>query len=294
MTEAWIIKIDKNLCTCCGLCMEICISDVLKENEDIMGVSAPSRCILCGHCKAVCPENAIELRGLDPDEFEPAPEKTSLFSPDRLQTFFRSRRSLRKYKNRPVEKETIEKIIEAGRFAPTGGNRQPVEHVVVHTPKMMETVLEITVETLADMAVHVKKKYEQEKKNGTRLSVRSMREKFYADLWLKIKEQHEKGVDKLFYHAPVLIVSHVNSAMATTQGVDAGIASAHMVLMAEALGLGTCFCGFFVLVVEQNRKLKQMLKIPEKNRTHLSFMAGYPDVNFLRLTGRNRAKVTWL
>jgi nitroreductase len=159
---------------------------------------------------------------------------------------------------------------------------------------MMGTVLAVTVDTLAEMARHVKKKIDDTKKDFKRLSVRHMREQFYADLWLNIKQQYNNGTDRLFYHAPVLIASHVDPEMATTPGVDAGISSAHMVLMAESLDLGTCFCGFFVLAVEQNQKLKQMLQIPEKNRTQLSFMIGYPDVSFLRLTGRNSASVTWL
>lgn len=289
----WIIKIDKDLCICCGSCMDVCVGNVLEENSGTIKAYAPARCILCGHCKAVCPENAIEFQGLDSDEFSPLPEKNKIFSPDQLQTFFRSRRSIRKYKKRPVEKELIEKIIEAGRFAPTGGNRQPVEHAVVHTPDMMQKVLETTVETLAEMSVYVKRKYEKEKKSK-RLSVSGLREQYYADLWLKIKADLEKGVDSLFYHAPVLIASHVNPENATTPGVDAGIAGAHMTLMAEALGLGACFCGFFVLAVENNPDLKQVMKIPVKNRVQFSFMAGYPDVGFLRLTGRKPASVTWI
>lgn len=287
------IRIDNDLCICCGACMDVCVSNIFKENRGIMEVLAASRCIFCGHCKAVCPENAIELQGLDPDEFLPLPEKNKDFSPDQLQMFFRSRRSIRKYKKRAVEKKLIEKIIEAGRFAPTGGNRQPVEYVVVHTPDMMKKVLGKSVETLAEMSVHVKRKYENAEKSK-RLSARGLREQYYADLWLKIKADHEKGVDSLFYHAPVFIASHVNPEMATTPGVDAGIAGAHMTLMANALGLGTCFCGFFVLAVEYNHDLKQIMKIPGKNRTQFSFMAGYPDVEFLRLTGRKPAEVTWL
>jgi nitroreductase/NAD-dependent dihydropyrimidine dehydrogenase PreA subunit len=294
MANTQLITIDKNLCTCCGVCMDVCVSAVLGKNIDTMDALSPSRCILCGHCKAICPENAIVLRGLDPNEFEPLPEKNNLFTPDQLQTFFRSRRSIRKYKNTPVETDKLKKIIEAGRFAPTGGNRQPIEYVVVHTPKMMGTVLAVTVDTLAEMARHVKKKIDDTKKDLKRLSVRHMREQFYADLWLNIKQQYNNGTDRLFYHAPVLIASHVDPEMATTPGVDAGISSAHMVLMAESIGLGSCFCGFFVLAVEQNHKLKQILQIPEKNRTQLSFMIGYPDVSFLRLTGRNSASVTWL
>src|SRR5512140_3683168 len=41
------------------------------------------------------------------------------------------RRRIRKYKPGPVPKETLSKLIDAGRLAPTGNNEQPWEFVVV-------------------------------------------------------------------------------------------------------------------------------------------------------------------
>ena len=43
-----------------------------------------------------------------------------------------TRRSCRAYDpDRPVDRETLEKVVEAGRFAPSGMGRQPVHFVVV-------------------------------------------------------------------------------------------------------------------------------------------------------------------
>lgn len=41
------------------------------------------------------------------------------------------RRSCRAFENRQIERETLEQIIEAGRFAPSGMGRQPVHFVIV-------------------------------------------------------------------------------------------------------------------------------------------------------------------
>lgn len=46
---------------------------------------------------------------------------------------FRSRRSVRIFRGDPVEKDKLERIIQAGRFAPTGGHRQSLHYVVLHT-----------------------------------------------------------------------------------------------------------------------------------------------------------------
>lgn len=45
----------------------------------------------------------------------------------------KSRRSVRKYKNRPIEKEKIRKVLEAGRLAPSAHNSQPWKFYVVKT-----------------------------------------------------------------------------------------------------------------------------------------------------------------
>jgi nitroreductase len=47
----------------------------------------------------------------------------------------RTRRSIRKYKSEPVTRELVEKVLEAGRWATTGGNRQPWEFYVVTDAK---------------------------------------------------------------------------------------------------------------------------------------------------------------
>ena len=41
------------------------------------------------------------------------------------------RRSIRKFKPNPIPKEDLKKILDAGRLAPSGGNRQPWQFIVV-------------------------------------------------------------------------------------------------------------------------------------------------------------------
>jgi len=48
------------------------------------------------------------------------------------------RRSIRRYKKEPVSEEVRERILEAGRQAPSAGNRQPWHFIVVTDPKLKE------------------------------------------------------------------------------------------------------------------------------------------------------------
>ena len=53
----------------------------------------------------------------------------------------KTRRSVRDYLNTPLSEETIEKIIDAGRYAPTGLNLQPWRFVVVQNKEMLKKLL---------------------------------------------------------------------------------------------------------------------------------------------------------
>ena len=48
------------------------------------------------------------------------------------------RRSIRRYKPDPIQEETLNNILEAGRLAPTAGNRQPWHFIVVSDQKLKE------------------------------------------------------------------------------------------------------------------------------------------------------------
>src|SRR5919202_1697708 len=54
---------------------------------------------------------------------------------DRLK-FLRRLRAVREFLPEPIPRETIEEILEVGRWTSTGGNRQPTEVVVVQDPEV--------------------------------------------------------------------------------------------------------------------------------------------------------------
>lgn len=50
----------------------------------------------------------------------------------------RTRRSIRNYLDKPVEKDKLMRVLEAARLAPSAGNRQPWDFIVVTDPKIKE------------------------------------------------------------------------------------------------------------------------------------------------------------
>lgn len=288
-----IVSVDKDRCTLCGLCIPVCGRGVLVEGDETVRVTNPALCNLCGHCKAVCPEDAPRLPSLNEEEFSPAPSGDGLPKPDQLVSLFRSRRSTRIYQRRAVERETLEKVLQAGRFAPSGGNRQPLQYVVLQSPERIATVREIAISALGKRARRIQEEMERKRQGGVVLSMMDQALQTYADIWLSMLDLLKQGTDRLFYHAPAVVIGHGSPAIGTLE-VDAGLAAMQMVLMAEAIGLGTCLCHFLVFAIEESPELRQALQIPEDNKAVVSFMTGYPDVTFTRLVARNPLKVNWL
>ncbi|MCL4459716.1 MAG: ferredoxin family protein [Chloroflexi bacterium] len=54
-------KVNPELCTGCGICIEYCPEDVLRLEDGEVVLKYPEECWQCGVCKLECPEEAIEM-----------------------------------------------------------------------------------------------------------------------------------------------------------------------------------------------------------------------------------------
>lgn len=286
------ITIDKERCIECEACVDICVRSIYEATENGIVVNDPSRCIFCGHCVAMCPEDAIELPVVNMEEFEPAPEKDALPPAEQLMDLFRARRSVRSYLDRPVEREKIEMIIEAGRFAPTGGNLQPLRFSVVENAESLQKIKSLMGNMMLKQAEQGEKMLKGKIEKGEPLTPAEQVQHNYVSSMRNMVNSTESGKDRLLWGAPVMI-SVYTPAGVQDSGINAGLAGMQMSLVAEALGLGNCFIGFVVGAANAVPEIKQLMKIPVDSRVFLSLILGYTDLEFLRVVSRKPARITW-
>ena len=150
-----------------------------------------------------------------------------------------SRQSVRAFDpDRSVEKEKIERIIEIARLAPSACNAQPWSFVVVDDPELKNKVADATSSRVLGMNHFTK----------------------------------QAPVHLLLVEEKVNISSGIGGWIKKKDfaQMDLGIVAAHIVLAAEAEGLGTCIVGWF-----DEDKVKDLLHIPASKRVWLDIVIGY-------------------
>ena len=144
---------DADLCKRCGLCTMACGRAVIRQEAKgtIPQVVALERCMACGHCVAVCPQGAISHSEYPDGAVNPI---RSEYVPtyDQVLELVRSRRSKRAFRDRTVERDVIEKVLEAARFAPSEHNTQTTEFVVIQDKAMIREIAKLTTEYYATLA----------------------------------------------------------------------------------------------------------------------------------------------
>ena len=152
-----------------------------------------------------------------------------------------ARRSIRKYKDMPVEKEKLETIVECGINAPSGMNKQPWEVRVVDSHEYINGVTELFKKANPKMA-------------------------------------EDPNFKNMFRNAPVVIF--VASPANGSGQLDCGLLGENMALAARSLDLGTCFLGgpiAFLLNNEEAKPYLDKLEISEDYKLLYALGVGYPD-----------------
>lgn len=270
-----LLKIDENKCKKDGFCVSECSAAVIRFNNAGIPEILPAeeaRCMDCGHCVAVCPHDALRHARI-PEAGSPAIQPSLVINDAQAEQFLRSRRSVRRFQEKPVEKEKIQRLIEIARYAPTAGNGQPVEWIVISDSMLLKRIGSLTIEWIRELM-----------KNPQAVA---------AAPYLPVAvAAWDAGHDSVLRGAPSLVTAIAPSYAGLGQ-VDLLLALSYLDVFAQTTGLGTCWAGLAAGAMQNSAAVREAVGVPE-NYTHFyPIMLGYPAVRFYRVPERKPPKITF-
>ncbi len=151
----------------------------------------------------------------------------------------RTRRSVRKFADRPVEREKLIACVEAARHAPSAENVQPWRFVIVDDPELKS----------------------------------KLAEEAFSGIYRPTRWAAKAPVLVVILAKLDLLANRLGAQVQGTNYylIDVGIAGEHFVLQAHELGLGTCWIGWF-----HEKKARKVLGIPRSYRLVCFLAVGYP------------------
>ncbi|MFP4248401.1 MAG: nitroreductase family protein [Armatimonadota bacterium] len=286
-------EVDPDVCARCGKCMKTCSLDVLEMGPNGPEATGAAPCFRCGHCVAVCPTHAISHPGMNPDHFRELLSDEESVTPDLLFDLLRKRRSVRNYTDEQVTESEIMQLIEAAVQAPSGLNAQSWCFTIIQDP---EHLAHIGRRIRAIYHVLLRMLESRVSKFMLRLQVGQEAVEVLEEarpLLEGIVDVDRTGTDRLFWGAPTLVIVHSPDEDPT------GVESAHyavgnFMLMATAMGLGTCLIGFLTAVAEQDARVRELIALPEDHSLGAALVVGHPDVEFLRSVDKRAAEIEFI
>jgi nitroreductase/NAD-dependent dihydropyrimidine dehydrogenase PreA subunit len=271
-----LFAVDQEKCKRDGVCVAECPMGIIELKGE-NSVPTPTRdaeklCINCGHCVAVCPHGAFSLRTMTPGQCKMV-RSDWLLEPVRVEHFLHTRRSIRTYKDRPVKREVLTKLIDIARFAPSGHNTQPVRWLVIYDSDEVRHLAGLVIDWMRQMT----------KKQDPIAKAMHMPRIVHA--W-------ETGIDRICRGAPHVIVTHAPKEDGRAPAACT-IALNYLELAVPSFGLGACWAGYFNAAANLWPAMQASLALPEGHISFGAMMVGYPTYRYQRIPLRNEARVTW-
>jgi len=178
-----------------------------------------------------------------------------------LLNLIRSRRSIRRFRSNSIPREYLDMILEAARWAPSAGNRQPWRFIIVSDMNTLEKIGEI----YQDMrAADIK---------GV-----SSTSNYYKAISERVRTNFYRNIFKTAPLCIAVCADAEQSFHSRTWAMDCAIATQNMLLMAHALGLGSVIIDFQRPEHETLLKLvRDLLRIPDGVKLMFMLPIGYPD-----------------
>jgi len=294
-----VIHIDADRCKSCGLCGEVCPRHITETaagpdgKATVVAQARESLCMQCGHCVAVCPEQAIAVEGLDGEAFEPLRELG--IGEEQLRTLLQQRRSVRRYKERPVPREVLGRILSAARLAPTGTSRPTTGIIAIDDPDTLGRLSELAFgvyEGLDKALGNPIGRFLVRRRAGSQ-TLAMLQDFVMPGVRWYIRWYREGGSNEILRDCPNLVLFHspIREPMGEANCI---IAAFHAVFMAEVLGVGTCMNDLIPPACNRAAGLRELLDLPADREVYASLTLGFPRIRFKRSIPKGLAELRYI
>jgi nitroreductase/Pyruvate/2-oxoacid:ferredoxin oxidoreductase delta subunit len=287
------ITLDAGQCIKCGACVLTCPMEVYTQEpvDKVPEATGLERCISCGHCVAVCPGSAIKHSVFGVDKVNLI-NQSNLPSANEIAEFLRTRRSVRIFQEKPVEKEVIQKIIEAAQLAPSAHNRQTTRYIVVQDKRVLEDIVKASSIQMTKMVGQLKNPLIRS------LLLAMMRTQAQTIVGLtpaleRLARTLNEGRDGILHNAPVLILFHADERQLLID-INAQLSIQNAALMAYALGLGSFYTGYLLSVCQRDKSIGKLVGLPEHHKIYGGLAVGYPKFQYQSWIVKKPAEIKWI
>ena len=181
----------------------------------------------------------------------------------------KKRRSVRAYQSKPVPRDIVRTIIDAGNEAPSAMNSQPWRFVVIEGAEVKKKLLRAALPNARKIIEMIKEsdpvRYEAITKRLSELP------------------------DPVYYSAPV-IVFVIGSGRYANHSCP--LACQNMMLAAHSIGLGSCWVGFGSMVTDDD-EVKKILDLKDDETIFGPILLGYPE-GYPERPPKKEPSITWI
>ncbi len=284
--------VNHETCIKCKLCIEVCPVNIISIDNNGFVNFIPERekiCLECGQCMAVCSTDSIKITKYSyKDDFIPLPDNNVDY--EQFINFIANRRSVRNFKNKTVDKNIINKALQALEFAPYGAQPDKVEITVINNREIIEKALPLTEKFLDDIIKWVDSpivsriiKFKKGKETYNTLKNHLYPMSKLENYKLKFGDRITRGAPSLIiFHAEPEAEEHTNNAL---------IYATYVMFAIQSLGLGATMNGIIPAAINKVDEVKKIFKIPENHEAIISIMFGYPKIKYKKTVKRSGKKI---
>jgi nitroreductase/NAD-dependent dihydropyrimidine dehydrogenase PreA subunit len=262
-----MISIDSSLCIGCAKCTKVCPVKVLEINDKNKSEAVRQKfCIHCIQCMSVCSTSAITADFTE-SVLGRSTKGINMPTDEQVENLMLTRRSIRAYSDKTIEREKIERLLKIAAHAPRAHNWQNVKFIVVGPDKKDK------LESLAH------------------------------DYFITLLEDdigiitREAGF-KILLGAPFTIALYADKSDEGETNLSMWnciIEAQSLLLAAHGMGLGGCYNGLLLYAYNNYPKLQEFFSIPEDKKIYMFVALGYPDpaIKYKNIIVRKDPDITW-